>query len=89
MTFVFKDSFRIFPISLNKFCGAMGVEGKIGDYQPIYNRPELFNPENREVFNKFMDYSEQDSICLFNALEVAQDHYLESYNVDIGSIWST
>lgn len=89
MTFVFKDSFRIFPISLNKFCGAMGVEGKIGDYQPIFNRPELFNSENSEVFNKFMQYSEQDSICLFNGLEVAQDHYLESYNVDIGSIWST
>ena len=36
-----------------------------------------------------MEYSEQDSICLFNGLEAAQDHYLKSYNVDIGSIWST
>jgi len=84
---IFKDSLRIFPISLNELSKVFGVEGKISKYNPEFNKISLF--DNKSLLNEFITYSLQDSICLLNALLKAQKHYLEKYLIDITSIVST
>ena len=39
----FKDSFRIFPISLNELCKQFEVKGKLSEYKAIYNDLKIFN----------------------------------------------
>lgn len=84
---IFKDSNRIFPVSLNDLCVNFGVIGKTIDYNEDFNNLQLFN--NPQLLNKFKEYSLNDSVCLFNALTVAQNIYLENYQVDITTIYST
>lgn len=64
--FIFKDSLRIFPVSLQELCSLFGVEGKLHNYNPLFNKISLF--ENKELLNKFIEYSKQDSISLLKAL---------------------
>lgn len=45
--------------------------------------------ENDTILSEFKEYSLQDSICLLNALNEAQQIYLQEYRVDITSILST
>jgi hypothetical protein len=85
--FVFKDSLRIFPISLNELCNIFEVEGKLFPYNLNFNKISLF--ENIELLNQFIEYSKQDSISLLKALIKAQDIYITEHSVDIASIWST
>jgi DNA polymerase type B, organellar and viral len=85
--FIFKDSLRVFPVSLKDLCGLFGVDGKLHPYNPLYKKIELF--ENMELLKNFIEYSKQDSICLLEALNKAQNIYINEYEVDIATILST
>jgi hypothetical protein len=82
-----KDSYRIFPVSLDKLCKNFGIDGKSSVYDQRFNNLSLF--DNLELFNLFKEYSLQDSICLLNALNTAQRIYYKTYKIDITSIVST
>ncbi len=82
-----KDSLRIFPMSLNNLCKMFGVEGKITPYNPKFNNIELFN--NPELLQLFTEYSLQDAKALYNSLYLAQLYYFNSFKVDIESVYST
>lgn len=84
--FIFKDSLRIFPVSLQELCSLFGVEGKTHSYNPLFNKLTLF--ENKILLSEFIKYSKQDSISLLKALLKAQNIYINEHEVDITSIWS-
>lgn len=83
---IFKDSLRIFPISLQELCNTFEVEGKLFPYNPQFNKISLFKNEN--LLNQFIEYSKQDSISLLKALIKAQNIYINEHQVDIASVWS-
>jgi len=85
----FKDSFRIFPVSLDNLCKSFEVEGKISKYNPEYNNIDIFKPHNTWKLKNFKDYALQDSRSLYNALVKAQKVYFEQFKVDLTSIYST
>ena len=86
--FTWRDSYRVFNVSLNKLCDVFNLsEGKLHPYIPEYNKITLF--DNPKLLQQFTKYSIRDSIALLNCLTRAQEHYIDNYQVDIGSIWST
>lgn len=85
--FTFKDSMRIFPVSLNDLCEAFNVQGKISKHKDEWSKFNLFN--NEKELNEFIKYGLQDSVALLKALTKAQDIYWNNYKVDICTIWST
>src|SRR6266702_2165714 len=85
--FVFKDSLRVFPVSLQELTKVFEVEGKLYSYNPEFNKISLF--EDINLLNQFVEYSKQDSICLLIALTKAQVIYIEEHKVDIATILST
>ena len=86
--FIWKDSFRIFNVSLKELCEIFNSDNKkLHPYKPEYNNINLFN--NPSLLEEFKIYSAQDSISLLEALKIAQDLYNHLYQVDITSIWST
>jgi hypothetical protein len=85
--FIWKDSFRIFPVSLNELCQNFEVDGKITTYDPNWNSLDLFN--NQIELELFKEYSLQDSVSLFLALKKAQEIYMNDHLIDITTIWST
>lgn len=87
--FIFKDSLRIFPISLQELCSLFAIEGKLHPYNPQFNKQSLFDPENKNLLNQFIEYAKQDSISLLKALIKAQNIYIDEHEVDIATIWST
>ena len=84
---IFKDSKRIFDMSLDKLCKNFNVEGKISSYKNEFNNVKLFN--DKTLLDEFKNYALQDSICLLNALMKAQEVYVNQYNIDIVTILST
>ena len=82
-----KDSLRIFPISLDKLCKMFNVDSQISTYNPLFNSISLFN--NLELLNSFIQYSLQDAKSLFQALLTAQFFYFDKFKVDIESVYST
>ena len=82
-----KDSLRIFPMSLDKLCKMFGVEGKLTPYNSKFNNLELFN--NSELLQEFINYSLQDAKALFQALLNAKNLYFNKFKVDIESVYST
>jgi hypothetical protein len=84
---IFKDSLRIFPVSLQQLCDTFEVEGKLYPYNPLFNKISLF--QNNDLLDQFIEYSKQDSISLLKALIKAQNIYIKEHKVDIASIWST
>ncbi len=84
---VWKDSIRIFPVSLDKLCQIFNVEGKLISYNMKFNDLSLFN--NTKLWGLFKKYALQDSIALFKALYTAQVLYHNDYKVDITSIYSS
>ena len=48
-----KDSFRIFPISLNELCDKFNVEGKKSDYNLLFNSIDMFNDINLLIISFF------------------------------------
>ena len=86
--FIWKDSFRIFNVSLKELCEIFNSDNKkLHPYKPEYNNINLFN--NPSLLEEFKIYSAQDSISLLEALKIAQDLYNHLYQVDITSIWSS
>lgn len=85
--FIWKDSYRLFPLSLEQLCKMFNVTGKFGKYNLLFNKIDLFN--NPELLTQFIEYSKQDSISLLKALIKAQDIYINEHKVDMASIWST
>src|SRR5258708_27900248 len=83
----FKDSLRIFPMSLDKLCKMFGVEGKLTAYNSKFNNLELFN--NPNLLQEFINYSLQDAKSLYEALFTAQIMYFNKFKVDIESVYST
>jgi hypothetical protein len=77
----FKDSLRIFPMSLDKLCQMFGVEGKLTAYNPKFSNLELFN--NPNLLQEFVNYSLQDAKSLYEALFNAQNMYFMLYHVSI------
>ena len=86
-TITWLDSYRIFPVSLKDLCKTFKVEGKSQNYNQSFSSLDLFN--NEELLILFKEYSLQDSIALYQALEKAQEVYIDKYKVDICSIFST
>nr|UEP17224.1 hypothetical protein [Lactarius zonarius] len=84
---IFKDSFRIFPISLVELTKIFEVEGKLFSYNPLFNKITLF--QDKDLLEQFIQYSQQDSICLLKALTKAQKIYIKEHKVDIATILST
>jgi hypothetical protein len=78
---------RIFPVSLNDLCKTFNVDGKSCDYNPMFNSIELF--KDLDLLKSFIKYSLQDSLCLLNALNKAQNIYYNDYKVDLGNALST
>jgi hypothetical protein len=48
------------------------VDGKISKYNIEYNNLTLFN--NPKLLKEFIDYSIQDSVSLYKALEIAHKY---------------
>lgn len=82
-TFTFKDSLRIFPMSLSGLCKTFGVEGKLSKYNPDFNKPTLF--DNKSLLDTFISYGLQDSVALYNALVNAQAKIYNDFKLDITS----
>jgi hypothetical protein len=83
-----KDSLRIFPLSLDKLCKMFSVEGKTNIYNLQFRCLDLlFN--NVKLLNEFIEYSKQDALSLYNALTHAQNLYFNKFKIDIESIYST
>ena len=82
-----KDSLRIFPMSLDKLSKMFGVLGKLTSYNPNFNNLELFN--NPSLLEEFINYSLQDAKSLYEALFNAQNMYFNKFKVDIESVYST
>jgi len=86
--FIWLDSYRIFPVSLNDLCKQFKIEGKLNDYNSDYNDiNKLLNSD--KLLNEFKQYSLQDSKALFDCLKIAQLLYITNYKVDITSIVSS
>ena len=47
---IFRDSFRIFPISLNDLCKQFNVKGKTSEYLSDYNDLNIFNPTRENKY---------------------------------------
>jgi hypothetical protein len=87
LSFEWKDSLRIFPMSLDKLCKLFGVDGKVSSYNSKFNSLELFN--SPRTWGLFKKYALQDAIALYEALFIAQNFYFTKFGVDIESIYST
>lgn len=84
---IWKDSIRLFPISLDKLCQMFNVKGKFTKYDPRFNDISLFN--NSKLWSLFKNYALTDAISLYNALIEAQKIYYSLYKVDITTIFSS
>jgi hypothetical protein len=84
---IWKDSIRIFPMSLNNLCKLFGVEGKLIPYNLKFNSIELF--QSPKILGLFKKYALQDSVALYNALKIAQSIYYNNYNIIITTIYSS
>ena len=83
---VFKDSYRVFPVSLQELCGIFNVTGKSNVYKEEYSNIQVFS--NPALLQEFISYGLQDSVALYNALVKAQELYHSKYQVDITTIVS-
>ena len=93
----FKDSYRIFPVSLPELCQVFGVKGKTNQYKLAYNDLNLLSQvklesltpgETNPLLREFVEYSKQDAKALYDALVKAQEQFMSTHNVDITSILS-
>ena len=54
-----KDSYRIFPVSLDGLYKSFNIVGKTDKYNPAFNDLSIFS--NKDLYNNFIEYSLQDS----------------------------
>jgi hypothetical protein len=83
----FKDSYRLFPVSLANLCKITGTKGKIEAYNAVYNEIAFF--KDVALIESFISYARQDSKALYDALIKLQDIYLKKYKVNLTTIFST
>jgi hypothetical protein len=84
---IWKDSIRIFPMSLDKLCQMFNVDGKLISYNIRFNDISLF--KSGRLWGLFKKYALQDAIGLYNALKTAQAIYFNNFNIDITTIFSS
>lgn len=85
-SYIFKDSLRLFPVSLNDLCKVFNVEGKVQDYNMDWNDITILDsPTDLELL---LTYARQDSVILLKALTKAQQEFLSKYGVDIVDVLS-
>lgn len=77
----FKDSYRLFPVSLNSLCKTFDTQGKTSEYKTEWNNFNLF--DSPELLDKFKEYALNDSLSLLKALNNARIIFLDKYGVDI------
>ena len=85
-TYIFKDSYRVFPVSLNDLCKVFNVPGKLSDYNPDWNNSNVL--KNSIIMNDLVEYAKQDTSSLYSALKNAQEHFINKYGVDITTVVS-
>ena len=83
---VFKDSYRIFPLKLEKLAEAFGVPGKLLDFDVSKLSLQMFKDNNNIMIDRLIEYNLQDTVCLYNILEIARKRYLLNYKIDIANI---
>ena len=83
----FKDSCRLFPVTLDQLCKVFEVKGKISKYNPAFNEISLF--KDTTIFEQFKQYAKQDTVALFNALTKARELYGTDWDVDIIHCYSS
>nr|WVH38143.1 DNA polymerase [Poriella subacida] len=86
VSYIFKDSLRLFPVSLNELCKVFNVPGKLESYKSEWNNVKVLN--NPDVMTNLIKYAKQDVIALHSAIKNAQLHFISKYGVDITSILS-
>ena len=84
--FIFKDSYRIFPVGLNDLCKVFNTEGKLESYNPEWNNVKVL--EDVKLISSLKKYAKQDVVSLHNALTNSQIHFIEKYGVDITTVVS-
>jgi len=82
-----KDSYRLFSVSLDDLCKVFNVPGKTAKYDTRFNDIKFFR--NARLSNLFIKYSLQDSVALYHALTKAQEIYSSKYSVDIAETLSS
>lgn len=82
-----KDSCRLFPMSLDKLCNLFGGIGKLVPYNSKFNDISLFN--NPKSFGLFKKYALQDAVALFESITMAQITYFNKFKVDITTVVSS
>jgi hypothetical protein len=87
IVFEWKDSLRIFPMSLDNLCKLFGVQGKVTSYNPKFNDISLFN--NPRLFSSFKKYALQDAVGLYQAITMAQIIYFNKFKVDVTTVVSS
>lgn len=84
---IWKDSLRLFPLSLADLTKVMGLPGKTEAYnKDEFGSLDLF--KCKDTLNRFKDYSLNDSISLYRAILKAQEHYQIEYLIDICKLYS-
>jgi hypothetical protein len=78
---VFKDSYRIFGVSLNDLCNILSLQGKTSIYKQEYHNISLFNKENENLLEEFKEYSLQDSKSLYDCIYKLQEIYLHDFTI--------
>lgn len=86
-TIKWKDSYRIFPVSLSKLGDVFNVKGKLFKHNPLFNDISIF--DNKELLKDFIAYALHDSKSLYQILLKAQEIYYKNYNADIAIAFST
>ena len=88
VNFNFVDSYRIFPISLDKLCGMFNDgEGKTNSYNPKFN--DISFLDDKDLLEEFIEYSKNDSLVLYKSMSNAQTIYYSKYEIDITTVLST
>jgi hypothetical protein len=64
----FKDSLRMFDVSLDNLCKHLNVKGKTEKYNELFNTPSLF--DNPSLLETFIEYGIQDAKALYQVLEI-------------------
>ena len=89
---VFKDSKRLFNVSLEDLCQNFQVPGKISKYNKDWQDIRLIT-SNYSLYvrrwQQLIKYAQQDSLGLLLAMIKGQEIYTDIHQVDICSIWST
>lgn len=81
----FKDSCRLFPVTLDQLCEVFGVKGKISKYNTEFNNINLFNDITQ--LKLFKLYAKQDTIALYNALTEARKIYAQDWDIVYTSVY--